>query len=459
MKKLLLLLPILTLLVGCQQTPDNLIKLTGSILNQDESTLVVYVDRTPDTLNIAEDGTFVFEKESEKPISATLIYGRKRASLWLSPGKSLDLTVDVMDWSASLGFSGDLQSVNEYLVTKGNVQMGWGKDYMINFMKSADNFKASRDSVQNVFTSLLDDYQAKGMDKQFVEMEKLNLQYTMYGDLNNYPSAHKYYAKVENVELPDDWYDFTSSMDLNDPLLLEVDQAMYFISSWINTEAIKEGKLDEDSWGTPELMIAKFKFIDENIKIAEMQENFKFENIGQHLDGGPATGIEEVIESYLQSSTNEENKAAIVLKRDTWAPIAPGQSAPTWTLPDIDGKTMSLADFKGKYVYIDFWATWCGPCKVEIPFYRQLVKDYGDRNVVFVSISVDKDKPAWEKMVQEEKFEWMQLHDAVNMNDDYLVRYIPSFIFIDTEGKIIDPRAPRPSEQKLRDLLDSQENL
>ncbi|MCK5820386.1 MAG: redoxin domain-containing protein [Bacteroidales bacterium] len=459
MKKLFLFLSAIAILAGCQQAPDNIIRVTGTIMNPDSSDLIFFIDRERDTVELSVDGTFSYESESEKPTSINVIYGRKRASIWISPGKSLDIIADVNDWDNSLGFSGDLQVENEYILEKGIIQMGWGRDYMANYLKGPADYKAVRDSLQTVFVGLLDEYKSNGMDQQFIDQEEIVLMYTMYGDLNNYPRAHEYYAKVEGFEVPDDWYDFTSAMNLNDPLLMEVDEAMYFLSSFINTQATKAADLGTDAWGTPELFNAKFKFIDENFEIAEMAEKFKFEIVGQHLDGGPPSGVEEAIDAYLASSVNEENKTEITEKRDAWIPIMPGQTAPAWTLPDIDGNVVSLSDFKGKYVYIDFWATWCGPCLAEIPDYRQLVKDYAGRNIVFISISVDRDKPKWEAMVKEEKFDWVQLHDADKMNDDYLVRYIPSFIFIDTEGKMIAPRAPRPSTDKLREMLDAQKNL
>ncbi|MBT3243184.1 MAG: TlpA family protein disulfide reductase [Bacteroidetes bacterium] len=459
MKKLFLLLSAIAILAGCQQAPDNVITITGTLLNPDSSDLVFFVDRDRDTVELTADGAFVFERESEKPLSINVMFGRKRASLWAAPGKSLDVNIDVADWDNSIGFTGDLQLTNEYLIEKGLVQMGWSRNFMANFLKEPDEFLSARDSLQKAFDDVYLEYKSNGMDKLFCDYEEIVLLYTMYGDLNNYPNAHRYYAKLESYDPPADWFDFTDGMDLNDPLLIEVDQAMYFLSSFINTEAVKAGNLGDDAWGTPELLNAKFKYIDDNFEMAEMIERFKFENLEQQLDAGPPTGAEEAIDLYLAASTNEENTASIIEKRDAWAAIEAGQPAVDWTLVDIDGNEVSQSDFAGKYVYIDFWATWCGPCLAEIPHYKELVKEYEGRNIVFISVSVDKDKPAWEKMVKEEQFPWVQLHDANNMNDEYLVRYIPSFILIDNEGNIIDPRAPRPSTDKLREMLNAQAGL
>ena len=190
-----------------------------------------------------------------------------------------------------------------------------------------------------------------------------------------------------------------------------------------------------------------------------MKEKLVFDILSQQLDSGPATGVEAEVDNYIATSANEGNKKTIQEKVAGWESILPGKAAPAFSLPDVKGEELALADLAGKYVYIDFWATWCGPCKAEFPHYRKLVADYKGRNVVFMSISVDQDKLAWEKMVEEEAFDWIQLHDGVNMNDDYLVRYIPTFVLVDTEGKIIDPRAPRPSEEALRAMLDAQPGL
>ena len=124
--------------------------------------------------------------------------------------------------------------------------------------------------------------------------------------------------------------------------------------------------------------------------------------------------------------------------------------APDFSLADINGKRFDLSDFKGKYVYMDIWATWCGPCKVQIPFMKELEKQYHDAPIYFVSVSLDKleDKPIWEKMVRENQMSGVQLFAGRedNFGFDYKIEYIPTFIILDKEGNIMIDRAPAPMD-------------
>ena len=119
-----------------------------------------------------------------------------------------------------------------------------------------------------------------------------------------------------------------------------------------------------------------------------------------------------------------------------------------------------MSDFRGKYVYIDVWATWCSPCIKQVPYLKALEEDYRDKNIVFVSISVDKEavKSTWKQMVADEELEGVQLFSDNSFDsefmDAYAVNSIPRFILIDPDGKIVDQEAPRPSFKKTRDLFD-----
>lgn len=139
--------------------------------------------------------------------------------------------------------------------------------------------------------------------------------------------------------------------------------------------------------------------------------------------------------------------------------IKKGAPSPSFNYPDINGKNVSLEDLKGKYVYVDVWATWCGPCKREIPFLKKLDSEYKGKDIVFVSMSIDKmkDKDKWLKMVKDEKLQGVQIMADKEWNSDFVTAYnirgIPRFILIDKEGNILNDNAPRPSNPNLKELL------
>lgn len=124
------------------------------------------------------------------------------------------------------------------------------------------------------------------------------------------------------------------------------------------------------------------------------------------------------------------------------------------------GKT-KLEDLRGKYVYIDVWATWCGPCRAEIPHLKKVEEKYHGKNIEFVSISVDvdKDHEKWQKFVEEKQLGGIQLFADKNWNSDFIKSYginaIPRFLLIDPNGKVVKADAPRPSSPTLVELLDS----
>jgi len=163
---------------------------------------------------------------------------------------------------------------------------------------------------------------------------------------------------------------------------------------------------------------------------------------------------------FMRLSTNSLHKEEITALYNSLKALDPGQPSPKFVnYENYNGSTTSLEDLKGKYVYIDIWATWCGPCKAQIPFLKQVEKKYHSKNITFVSISTDKqkDKQKWKDMVKEKELGGVQL---ITDNDfdtsfisDYKIRGIPRFILLDPNGKIVTANAPRPSDKELIDLF------
>lgn len=137
--------------------------------------------------------------------------------------------------------------------------------------------------------------------------------------------------------------------------------------------------------------------------------------------------------------------------------FAKGAKSFNFSYTDINGKTVSLASLKGKVVLVDMWATWCGPCKEQIPHLKKLEEQVKGTDIVIVSISVDKDadKQKWEAFVKEKELGGVQLFAGSNkdMMEYYKITGIPRFLVFDKEGKIATVDAPRPSTPELKPLL------
>lgn len=155
-----------------------------------------------------------------------------------------------------------------------------------------------------------------------------------------------------------------------------------------------------------------------------------------------------------------QHKRALELKKRRDA-IKPGQPSPEfYNYINFKGGKSSLKDYRGKYVYIDLWATWCKPCIAQLPFLEDLRKDYKNKNLYIVSIATDDDKTArsqggpvkaWKDFLKKERPTGIQLLAVDNQfMIDYLVSGIPRFILLDPQGKIIDSDAPRPFDPELK---------
>ena len=193
-------------------------------------------------------------------------------------------------------------------------------------------------------------------------------------------------------------------------------------------------------------------------KVSEINKGFSdllgsFKNLDSTLLANETMQInkmpEEILGYYKQQKAQSSQLAELI-----------GKPSPTFDNYENNagGKT-SLADLKGKYVYVDVWATWCGPCKAEIPSLKKVEKAYHGKNIEFVSISVDqaKDHDKWKAMVAEKELGGIQLFADKDWGSDFVkgygIRGIPRFILIDTEGNVVNADAPRPSDSKLIDLF------
>jgi peroxiredoxin len=172
-----------------------------------------------------------------------------------------------------------------------------------------------------------------------------------------------------------------------------------------------------------------------------------------------------IIKAIISITKDEDLKKRLSTQLENIGKFVNGSAAPDFELVDQNGKKVALNDFKGKNIYIDFWATWCKPCVAEIPDLKKLEEKFKDKNIVFLSISLDsqKDIEKWKNFIEKKELGGIQLiaENAWNSKTvkDYLVDSIPRFIIIDSEGTLVDIDAPTPASGKINQVLNRLDNL
>lgn len=190
-----------------------------------------------------------------------------------------------------------------------------------------------------------------------------------------------------------------------------------------------------------------------NAEVAKYKESI-FAAMPQGLDAGFVAKYKADVENGMKGLVQYLSSGFELKKLN-------GTVSPSFKYENHKGGFTSLEDLKGKYVYIDVWATWCGPCRQEIPFLQKTEEAYHGKNIEFVSISVDEQKnhEKWKQFVKDKNLGGIQLLADKDWNSDFVQGYkingIPRFILISPEGKIVNADAPRPSSPELVTLLDS----
>jgi len=137
--------------------------------------------------------------------------------------------------------------------------------------------------------------------------------------------------------------------------------------------------------------------------------------------------------------TQSEEGRNLLQRFETWLnPLRKGEPAPLFDISTLDGKKLKLADLKGKYVLLDFWATWCGPCMAEIPFIKQLRKKYPADKLVIVGISQDRDKKKWQEAIKNEDMDWLHHLDTnADIAHLYGINWFPTLVLLDKIGNVV----------------------
>ncbi|MBC9795828.1 TlpA family protein disulfide reductase [Sinomicrobium weinanense] len=451
-KSIYTLLGLVLFMTSCQKTPVDYALVSGRIENGKGELKLMSEDRAfSKTLELREDGSF--SDTIRTKFGVFFLTNKNNVTrLYLDKGNNIIINADAGDFNKTLVFSGEGSSPSNYLALKGEVWTDLMGDAESFYQQNETEYKERNKQIRKVLVKTLDSI--PGIGEDFRQKEKRNLNYTYLSALGKYQDFHAHFAKKPDFKVSDGYLDELKGVDYED-----VDDYNFsssyrqLLESHYRKKSEKLMESDSLSWD-----IAYLKALAD-VPNETIRNGMLFSHAKNNIT---FTGeLEAYYAIFKSASTDKDNNAVIAESYEQLRALSEGNPSPKFVnYENYEGGTTSLDDLKGKYVYIDVWATWCGPCKAEIPFLKEVEEEYRDKNIEFVSISVDqeKDYDKWKAMVEEEQLKGIQV---IADNDweskfvtDYLIKGIPKFILLDPEGNIVSSNAPRPSSPDLKKMFD-----
>jgi len=324
--------------------------------------------------------------------------------------------------------------------------VGDSKEYFV--VPLNDFFKKIEKTRDSLFY-LLDQTDLTPKDKL---LEKKIIKYEYLQTYNNYKKFYSYHKNTD-PELPDDYYDPIINMDIDD------DEIFKYSRAYRNL-IIENYRLTSQIFLKNNPKLGIIDFVEEKIKTinsTDIKDQFSIMLIRQMNEKN--TNIEK---DYLRISKilkADRLKNKLTMRYHSAKTSKEGATSVDFTYENFNGDTTSLENLKGKLLYIDIWATWCGPCIKEMPYLKKLVAEYIGKEIEFVGISIDSenDYEKWRKMVVEKDIGGIQLYNREGLDSQFMkafsVSIIPRFMMIDAKGNIITGNAPRPSSSNVREYI------
>ena len=447
---------LLIILIPGSLSAQKTLTIKGNIQNPAEPVIMLHVpdpalpasprEMLIDTLNAR--GEFAIALSISKPVFALLQHERFFTDVYLEPGKDLAISLNTENPGESLKFKGPNAVENQFL-----------SHYLIKFERDNPRLKIMKSSQPKEFMiyaaeqrkekeEFLTNY-STSLPANFYNLMKQKIAYEWGTDLLTYPWAYGQLNNTEEPELTSDYFSYELVLPLSNPLALDLlnyqDYVFHKTQDLFDRSLKKQGTTIEGK----DYINRMYAFAESILK-GEILEYYHYKFL---FEGMSRDGLNNYIDAYqkfIASSSNKAYKNSLAAEYQRLFPLITGSKAPDFQLKTIDGNVISLEKLKGQVVFIDFWASWCGPCLKESPFAKKLKDHFKNQpGVAFVYISLDEDESSWKAMVKKQGLEGIHLYSP-GMNSQlaqaYAILEIPRYVLIDKKGNIVEANMTRPSD-------------
>ena len=444
MKKVIYLLLILVL--ASFTASKELILISGKITNTASDTISIKGELFEKEIILKADGSFSENISIPYDGIYTLETGKNSMPIYLSKETDLILLADNSVFNTSLKYKGKGSIENQYIIEKLKItsQISDEELYKLDEMEFLNKVNEIKTSISALYNT------TKFSNTYFKEKEVANIYYFEQKHFLFYENYHNFHAHLKEFHVSDEFPKFDERIDLDNDadFLFSREYQKLAVLKFFNNIKFEGTDID--------FVKAKIN----NIKALKSQnlKNFIIHNSIYDVNIDYAN-YEKIYQEYLSITNNPKLKESLSAIYNTIIATQPHKASPQFDYENQKGGKTSLESLKGKYVYIDVWATWCGPCLKEVPSLKKVEEEYQGKNIQFVSISIDniKDRKKWSNLVNTKQLGGIQLLADMDINSEFIKAYeikeIPRFILIDPDGNIVNSNAPKPSETKLTELF------
>lgn len=402
----------------------------------------------------------------DKPLFAQLRSGDQFVQLFLSPGDELSIAYDTNKTDSGLHFTGSSAGTQQFLENSKKACLKWEepKGTYIGDIPP-EEIVIRRDSLQSDLNQLLLDWaKDEGVSNPTRQIMASKSKMTLYR-FQQYFVTEYYKKHRDRPNIPVTLQQAIQDLPVDSvALAVHMDEYLRILSNHLRlkiySDVAEEIKgLNKDSLYGKWAVICD-NFIRREVQSPFLQTHFRGANIAYWARNEGATpGLIRLRADFLKSAESTVYTKSLAKSFGKWEALATGKPAPDFTGITANGEKFSLKDLKGKMVYIDIWATWCGPCRAEFPSSQKLIQEFkGNDQLVFLYVSIDTEVDDWKKSLKTKNVpQGMHINHLVDqpgsISKKYYLSGIPRYILINKDGTIIEAVAPKPSSKEIRPLL------
>lgn len=436
--------------VACSAQKEDAV-LTFNVENQRQGEVVLVCHNEIKTISLDQTGQAEAVLDGVDAAYMKLFYGREFKWIYVEKGDKVEISFQGDDFAGTFAFAGKKAAAVDYLNRVKLVALP-DEDFALPLSEYVAKLAAKEADALRLLKA--NDLGSAG---DFEYMEKGRIRYSYGASLMMYPVGHMFLTRDMSYQPDSDYYEHLASYFVEDQKWVDLDEYRDLVLELAHVMDAANRSVKDIYPKT----VAQMKYIADRFESEKVRTALLHTLAATYVDRHGIDEIQEMENLYFTYVKDEALLADYACKREKWDVSKPGKPSPDFSAADVDGKVYTLADFKGKYVYIDLWATWCNPCRREFPYLKTLEQEYRDANIVFVGLSTDKDKAKWEEMVRSGAVSGVQLYlgPQSQFQKAYNVAGIPRFILLDRDGRIISNDMSRPSSDETAKTLAALEGI